>query len=588
VSRKNVGARNARRRTRAAISAAAVLAAAATIAAPAGAAVGGSHVVAVLPATQGLELSGYPVNDALNVHVIRHGVTIGSATGTTTPDRKDPNNGVLNVAGGAPPCWIGSTPQILPGDEVTVDDGGAGLDSMIVQNVAATSLERDPATGHILVHGFAIAPGGGEYDATTFAASVQARITIAATGTPFSNGRNSVRAGGGKFDGTVSYDPPTVNDPHPTTWTADFPMSDLDAQLALGNKNFEGVFLVGLSELTIGRTPAGASGCAAPAADSVTSFDRSVVNASNVATPMTVSGVAEPGATNVSVVVSDTKGNKVVDPHAALSGGSFTTAGVDVRGLLDGTLTATPTFTVTGQPDFVGATLTITKDVVAPPAPIAKPGPGTFPGPKSVTLADDDGTASIHYTLTGNAPSSASPVYVSPIAIADTTTIRAMAVDQAGNESPAAAFTYTILDPAGDTGAKPSPTGGATTIVQQVPFLLPLAPGQAVQAATAASLPAVGGLSVTVLRGHALRVVMRLGRGTGVVRLRVFRTSRGHATGRPVLSTLRLPSAGGLYVATLRAHALRALRSGRYVVEARAGASPGLYGAPARAGFTVR
>ena len=587
MSRKNVGARNARRRTRAAISAAAVLAAAATIAAPAGAAVGGSHVVAVLPATQGLELSGYPVNDALNVHVIRHGVTIGSATGTTTPDRKDPNNGVLNVAGGAPPCWTGSTPQILPGDEVTVDDGGTGLDSMIVQNVAATSLERDPVTGHILVHGFAVAPGGGEYDATTFAASVQARITIAATGTPFSNGRNSVRAGGGKFDGTVSYDPPTATDPNPTTWTADFPMSPLDAQLALGNKNFEGVFLVGVNELTIGRTPAGASGCAAPAADSVTSFDRSVVNASNVETPMTVSGVAEPGATNVSVVVSDTKGNTVVDPHATLSGGSFTTAGVDVSRLVDGTLTATPTFTVTGQPDFVGATLTITKDVVAPPAPIAKPGPGAFPGPKSVTLADDDGTASIHYTLTGNAPSSASPVYVSPIAIADTTTIRAMAVDQAGNESPAAAFTYTILDPAGDTGAKPSPTGG-TTIVQQVPFLLPLAPGQSVQAVTAASLPAVGGLSVTVLRGHALRVVMRLGRGTGIVRLRVFRTSHGHATGRPVLSTLRLPSAGGLYVATLRAHALRALRSGRYVVEARAGASPGLYGAPARAAFTVR
>jgi len=297
VSRKNAGARNACSRTRATISAAAVLAATAAFAAPAGAAVNGSHVVAVLPATQGLELSGYPLNDTLNIHVIRNGVTIGSATGTTTPDKKDPNNGVLNVAGGAPPCWTGSTPQILPGDEVTVDDGGAGLDSTIVQNVGATSLERDPVTGHILVHGFAIAPGGGEYDPTTFAASVQARITIAATGTPFSNGRNRVRAGGGKFDGTVSYDPPTVNDPHPTTWTADFPMSDLDAQLALGNKNFEGVFLVGLSELTIGRTPAGASGCAAPAADSVTSFDRSTVNAANVSSPLTVSGVAQPDAT---------------------------------------------------------------------------------------------------------------------------------------------------------------------------------------------------------------------------------------------------------------------------------------------------
>jgi hypothetical protein len=599
VSRKNVGARNARRRTRAAISAAAVLAAAATFAAPAGAAVGGSHVVAVLPATQGLELSGYPVNDALNVHVIRHGVTIGSATGTTTPDRKDPNNGVLNVAGGAPPCWIGSTPQILPGDEVTVDDGGAGLDSMIVQNVAATSLERDPATGHILVHGFAIAPGGGEYDATTFAASVQARITIAATGTPFSNGRNSVRAGGGKFDGTVSYDPPTVNDPHPTTWTADFPMSDLDAQLALGNKNFEGVFLVGLSELTIGRTPAGASGCAAPAADSVTSFDRSTVNASNVATKLTVSGVAQPDATNVSVAVSDTKGNTVTFPDVVPSGGSFTTAAMDVSGLVDGTLTATPTFTVPGQSPFVGATLTIAKDVVAPAAPIASPPGGTYDASTSVTLGDDDATAAVHYTTVGTKPAAASPVSgITPITVDHSLTIRAIAIDPAGNVSPEASFGYTITAPTptptptpgggGSGGGNSRPTSGPSTIVQQVPFLLPLAPGQAVQAVTAASVPAVGGLSVTVLRGHALRVVMRLGRGTGVVRLRVFRTSHGHATGRPVLSTLRLPSAGGLYVATLRAHALRALRSGRYVVEARAGTSPGVYGPPARAGFTVR
>ena len=157
-----------------------------------------------------------------------------------------------------------------------------------MQNVAATSLERDPVTGHILVHGFAIAPGGGEYDPTTFAASVQARITIAATGTPFSNGRNSVRAGGGKFDGTVSYDPPTVNDPNPTTWTADFPMSDLDAQLALGNKNFEGVFLsASASSRSAARRP-GRAGARRPAADSVTSFDRSVVNASNIASPLTV------------------------------------------------------------------------------------------------------------------------------------------------------------------------------------------------------------------------------------------------------------------------------------------------------------
>ena len=296
------------------------------------------------------------------------------------------------------------------------------------------------------------------------------------------------------------------------------------------------------------------------------------------------------------MVVSDTKGNEVTFPDVAPSGGLFTTAPMDVSGLVDGTLTATPTFTVPQQSPFVGATLTITKDVNAPPAPIAKTAPGALPGTKTVTLADDDGTAAIHYTVVGNAPSSDSPTYVSPITITDTTTIRAIAIDRAGNESPAAAFTVTFPDAAGGSGSTPPPTGGTITIVQQVPFPSPALPGppgpagpaaQAIQAVTATSLPAVRGLSVAVLRGHALRLAIRLGPGAGVVRLRVFRTSHGRATGRPVLSTLRLPSAGGLYVATLRAHALRALRPGRYVVEARAGAGAGRYGAPVRVGFTV-
>src|SRR5262249_14742705 len=51
VSRKDSGGRRARGRARATITAAAALAATAALAAPAGAAVGGSHVVAVLPAT---------------------------------------------------------------------------------------------------------------------------------------------------------------------------------------------------------------------------------------------------------------------------------------------------------------------------------------------------------------------------------------------------------------------------------------------------------------------------------------------------------------------------------------------------------
>jgi Chitobiase/beta-hexosaminidase C-terminal domain len=589
------GARAARRRSRAIISAAAAMTAAAALASPAGAVVNGSHVVAVLPDSQGLELSGYPLNDTLNIHVIRNGITIGSATGVTTPDRKAPNTGDLNIAGGAPPCWTGSTPQILPGDEVTVDDGGVGLDSMIVQNVGATSLERDPVTHDILVHGFAIAPGGGEYDPVTFAANVQARITIAA-GSLFSNGKNTLRAGGGKFDGTIAYDAPTANDPNPVTWTADLPMSDFDAQLALGSKDFEGVYTVGLSEVTIGRQPPSASGCPAPAADSVTSFDRSAVNVSNVATPMTISGVAEPGATNVSVVLSDTKGNTVTFPNVTPSGGSWSTAALDVSGLLDGTLTATPTFTVTGQPDFVGATLTIAKDVVAPTAPIASPPGGTYTSTKSVTLGDDDATAAVHYTTVGTKPAAASPVFgVSPITVDHSMTVRAIAMDAAGNVSPEATFAYTITAPTAPTGgggggASPVSSGGLT-IIQVVPGLQiqPVAPrgGVAGNRLTSPARPAVSGLRVSVAKGHALRVSMQVGSGASVVRFQVFRAKSGRASGRALTSLSRVAT-GRTFSGTLRGAALRRLRAGRYVLVAQAGASGSALGAAARASFTLR
>jgi hypothetical protein len=594
MSSSNARTRTARRRARVVISTAAALGATAALAAPAGAVVNGSHTVAVLPDSQGLELSGYALNDTLNIHVIRNGITIGSATGTTTPDKKAPNTGDLNIAGGAPPCWTGNTPQILPGDEVTVDDGGVGLDSMIVQNVGATSLKRDPLTGDILVHGFAIDPTTGlAYDAATFAANVQARITIAA-GSLFSNQKNTVRAGGGKFDGTIAYDAPTLNDPNPVTWTADFPLSDFDAQLALGSKDFEGVYTVGLSEVTIGRQPPSASGCPAPAADSVTTFDRPAVNASNVGTPLTVSGVAEPGATNVSVVLSDTKGNKVTFPDVAPSGGSFTTAAMDVSGLLDGTLTATPTFTVTGLGTFAGGTLTIAKDTLAPTAPIADPSGGAIPSGTHVSLGDDDQTAAIHYTVIGTKPAAASPVFGSPIMVDHAMTIRAIAIDAVGNESPESLFPFTI------TSVVTPPAGGGTTIIQILsPPAAPAAPaapaspaaptGQGVAGARAKSpaRPAVSGLHVAVGKGHALRVSLRIGSGANVVRFQVFRAKSGRPSGRALASLTRLAT-GRTFTGTLSGGALRGLRSGRYVLVAQAGASRSALGAAARASFSLR
>ena len=88
--------------------------------------------------------------------------------------------------------------------------------------------------------------------------------------------------------------------------------------------------------------------------------------------------------------------------------------------------------------------------------------------------------------------------------------------------------------------------------------------------------------------GHALHVSMRVGNGASVVRFRVFRARHGARNGGALVTLVRLPTASGSYAVTLRGAALRGLRSGRYVLEAQAGASRSALGSAARASFTLR
>jgi hypothetical protein len=377
------GPRAARRR-RGVITTAVALTAAGALASPAVAAVADPHVLAAIPDASALELSGYPPNAKLTIEALRGPVVIGTATGTTSAGDGTAKNPGGDLAVNPDVCWQGSSPQLLPGDTIRVT--GAGTDTMTIANVEATSFEQD-LSGDILVHGFATGAGGAPLDAATFSASVQARLTT--TGALFDfNGRNTLRAGATKTDGTIAYDAPTLNEPAPTTWTARFHLTtQADVDRALANKNVEGVLLVGLSELTIGRTPVGAPGAGCPPVqkNSVTSFGgRTAVNVANAATPMGISGAAQPDVTNVAVTLTDHNGKSVAYAGVAPSGGTWTTAGMGVGGLADGTLTATPTMTSTSIGTFTGATSTILKDTVAPPAPVSSVPAGTYPGPKTV------------------------------------------------------------------------------------------------------------------------------------------------------------------------------------------------------------
>jgi hypothetical protein len=177
------------------------------------------------------------------------------------------------------------------------------------------------------------------------------------------------------------------------------------------------------------------------------------------------------------------------------------------------------------------------------------------------------------------------------ISVTASQTIKAVAIDPAGNVGPVARFAYTIGSPApagGGGGGGDSSAPLSTTIIQVFPLLAPHVPAQAVRGTRVSRALAVHGLSVAVVRGHALRIAMRLDSWTRVVRLRVFRVRKGRRSGSAVMTAVRLPAASGRYVVTLRSGALRALRSGRYVLVAQAGASRSAYGTSASSAFTVR
>ncbi|WP_431804100.1 chitobiase/beta-hexosaminidase C-terminal domain-containing protein [Halobacillus andaensis] len=77
----------------------------------------------------------------------------------------------------------------------------------------------------------------------------------------------------------------------------------------------------------------------------------------------------------------------------------------------------------------------------------ADPQPGSIVEGGKVELNTAEEGAAIHYTTDGSTPGSTSQVYEEPITIEQDTTIKAVAVREEGEVSPAANFTYEVLTP---------------------------------------------------------------------------------------------------------------------------------------------
>ena len=76
--------------------------------------------------------------------------------------------------------------------------------------------------------------------------------------------------------------------------------------------------------------------------------------------------------------------------------------------------------------------------------PTFTPAAGTYTEAQNVTIACATDGATIYYTTDGNDPTTSSAVYSAPIAISQTTTVKAMAVKAGMNNSSIASATYTI------------------------------------------------------------------------------------------------------------------------------------------------
>jgi glucosylceramidase len=131
------------------------------------------------------------------------------------------------------------------------------------------------------------------------------------------------------------------------------------------------------------------------------------------------------------------------------------------------------------------ATYTITQPSAA--APTFTPTPGTYTAAQSVTIADSTAGASIYYTVDGTAPTASSTLYTQPIAIAATTTIKAIAAASGYANSSVASGTYTIALPAADAPVL-SPAPGTYTTAQSVTLTDDL-PGATIYYTTDGSTP---------------------------------------------------------------------------------------------------
>ena len=197
------------------------------------------RLLSVFPVRDFVSTAGFAADDFVTVQVLRAGRVIGETPPSIPVD--DPAtpqfDGIVEVNHVGGICWVGTTPDIRPGDIVRtratdalgvtkIRNGSPVQDQTIVQNVVTTQLPVQTAPGVVQVKGYGrdmLVPGQ-----RLAIGSLQVRL-VSKTGTFDANARGNIRADStGALQGTIAYDGAT------DVWVATFPgLSAADVALAL-------------------------------------------------------------------------------------------------------------------------------------------------------------------------------------------------------------------------------------------------------------------------------------------------------------------------------------------------------------------
>jgi hypothetical protein len=524
--------------------------------------------VTIFPERDFVVVDLWPANQPFRVEVLRNGVVIGTATGTTDAD----GLAEINHPGGF--CWTGFTPDILPGDSVRaleLDGTGAlqldGAGQPIGDMTLSSLITAQPATqvgSQVVIHGTARTPAGGQMP---LGSMEQRIVNPALVGLV---GKRDIRAPG---NGTLAYDAPGS-----TNWTATYSgLSGAAMSAAVGGEtrilSWMAAPAGNRSGLTIFEANTlggpGFGGCPLGAANAVTA--PGVLNATSLAAgaaDVVFSGASQPDATGVDVSITD--GTTTITKAATMAAGSWTAAVPvsELNTLADGALTASGAYAVAGGA-VTGSTLGVVKDTVVPDAPTASLAPGTYEGTQSIVLHSTDPSAAIHYTTNGTEPTKDSPKATGQVSISNSQTLKAVAIDPAANTSPVSSLAYTITPKAAERIVTP---GSRIVVVEKA--------SRAVLSLNQLSLRKT--VTRKGLRRSGLRLGTQLARGTEVLRVRVYKGTR------LITTSYQFPGRSGRYSVQLKSKKVRALKPGKYVVEVTPGTSRQNLGNAARAAFLVR